>query len=321
MSIRFRKGAVMNIVFMGTGSFGVPCLETLVRSGHTIRCAVSQPDKPRDRGMRVEPTAVKRAASSLGLTVYQPDDINSGASVEYIKGLRPDVLVVIAYGQRLSQAILDIPSMMPVNIHASLLPAYRGAAPVNWALIRGERTTGVTLMKIVLRMDAGPVILQKPLAILDTDTALTLSEKLSFLAADVLDQGIRLLCGPGLRLTEQDEPAATYAPKLTKSDGSIDWNKPACEIVNRVRGCVPWPGAFTLYRGRSVKIHSATVLPDAAVRPGAAGQVIGLSRQGIAVSAGAGAVLVTSLQMEGKRVVSADEFIAGYRVRDIDRFG
>ncbi|HOU36549.1 MAG TPA: methionyl-tRNA formyltransferase [Candidatus Omnitrophota bacterium] len=311
----------MNIVYLGTGDFGRPSLEGLVESSHTVRCVVSQPDKPRNRGMRLEPAAMKKAAAELGLEVYQPEDINSRASVEYLKGLRPDLLVVIAYGQKLSQPVLDIPRLAAVNVHASLLPAYRGAAPVNWAIIRGEKTTGVTLMKLSTRMDAGPIILQKTAPILDSDTSLTLSRKLSLLAAEALDEGIGLIGKGTYDLMEQDESKATYAPKLKKTDGSIDWNRPCNEIVNRVRGCVPWPGAHTLYKGKVVKIHGASMLQDASAGNHPAGAIIGISRQGIAVAARPGAVLIHLLQMQGKRQVSADEFIGGYRAKPGDIFG
>lgn len=311
----------MNVVYLGTGAFGTPSLEGLVKSGHKVKCVVSQPDKPRNRGMRLEPAAMKQAAVELGLEVFQPDDINSAQSISYLNGLGSDLFVVIAYGQKLSQPVLDIPRLAAVNVHASLLPAYRGAAPVNWAIMRGEKTTGVTLMKLSSRMDAGPVILQKQIPILDSDTSLTLSQKMSFLAAEALIEGIGLIDKGKYALTEQDESKATYAPKLKKTDGLIDWNRPCADIVNQVRGCVPWPGAHTLYKGRNIKIHSASVMQDAPAGNETAGAIIGVSRNGIAVAAKPGVVLIHSLQMQGKRLVSAEEFIAGYRAKEGDVFG
>ena len=215
--------------------------------------------------MRIEPTPLKSAAVELGLPVYQPVNINMPESVNYLTSLQPALFVVIAYGQKLSQIILDIPRIMPVNIHASLLPAYRGAAPINWAIIRGEKTTGVTLMKVAQRMDTGPVLMQKSLSILDTDTAESLSAKLSVLAGEILVEGIDRLASGSCPLTAQDESKASFAGKLKKTDGLIDWKKPAFEIVNLIRGCMPWPGAFTYYKGKTVKIHKASCVSYAGI--------------------------------------------------------
>jgi methionyl-tRNA formyltransferase len=311
----------MNIVFMGSGQFGIPSLRMLAGTGHRVLCVVTQPDKKQNRGMRLEPTAVKKAALELGLELFQPGDINSAASIAHLRRLGADLFVIIAYGQKLSQTILDIPAIMPVNIHASLLPAYRGAAPVNWALINGEKQTGVTLMKVTLRMDTGPVLLQKSVDILDSDTAPALADKLSACAPGILIAGIDRLASGACPLAVQDESKASYAAKLRKSDGLIDWNKPAAAIANLVRGCMPWPGAFTHYKGKLVKIHKVSALSETALDGGKTGQVIGISREGITVAAGRNAVLMESVQMEGKRVISAYEFAAGYKVKIADTFG
>ena len=306
---------------MGSSQFGEPSLRKLVACGHTVACVVTQPDKKRNRGMHVEPTAIKKFAIELGLVVYQPEDINSPESVGYLKGVGADIFVVIAYGQKLSQNVLDIPAIMPLNIHASLLPAYRGAAPINWAVINGDKVTGVTLMKVSFRMDTGPVLLQKSCEIHEKDTTAILTDKLSVDAAELLIEGLSRISSKDYKLIEQDGSKATSAPKLKRSDGLINWNKPACSIVNRVRGCNPWPGAFTYYKGKLIKIHKASNVSYTGSDTVTAGQIVHISREGIVVSAKGGSLLIESVQMEGKRMISAAEFIAGYKVCAADIFG
>jgi methionyl-tRNA formyltransferase len=311
----------MNIVFMASSAFAEPSLRLALNRGMRILCVVTQPDKRQSRGMHIEATPVKKAALELGLPVYQPADINTAASVAYLKGLAADLFVVIAYGQKLSQEILDIPAIMPVNIHASLLPAYRGAAPINWAIINGETITGVTLMKVTLRMDTGPVIHQKPCEIRASDTATTLAQRLAVDAGEVLLEGIALLQNGSYALSPQDGSKASFAPKLNRANGLIDWKKSAPDIINLIRGCVPWPGAFTSYKGKRVLIHKASIAPYAGIAAVSAGQVVHISAEGIVVSAAGGALLIESLQMEGKRVISAAEFTAGYKLKMLDSFG
>ena len=311
----------MNIVFMGSGEFGEASLRMLVNKGHRILCVVTPPDKKQDRGMSIGSTPIKRAAVELGLTVYQPVDINMPESVAYLNGLKPDFIVVIAYGQKLSQKILDIPLILPLNIHASLLPAYRGAAPINWAIINGEKVTGVTLMKVTLRMDTGPVIHQKPAEILGSDTAVTLGRRLSVDASEVLIEGISGLVKGAYAFVPQDESKASVAPKLIRANGLIDWNKPAQALVNLVRGCAPWPGAYTHYKGKLIKIHKVSPVSCAVAGALPAGRIARISKEGIVVTASDGFLLIESLQMEGKRMISAGEFIAGYKVREQDTLG
>jgi methionyl-tRNA formyltransferase len=311
----------MKIIYMGSSQFGEPALRRLVASGHTVACVVTQPDKKQNRGMHVEATAIKKLAIELGLAVYQPVDVNAQESVQHLKAAGADVFVVIAYGQKLSQEVLDIPAIMPLNIHASLLPAYRGAAPINWAVINGDKVSGVTLMKVSYRMDTGPMLLQKPCEILEKDTAEALADKLSVDAAEILIEGLSRIALKDYKLVEQDGSKATFAPKLKRSDGLIDWNKPACSIVNQVRGCSPWPGAFTYYKGKGLKIHKASNVSYTGSDTVSAGQIVLISKDGIVVTAGQGSVLIESVQMEGKRIISAAEFIAGYKVCAADIFG
>jgi methionyl-tRNA formyltransferase len=311
----------MKIVYMGTSKFGETSLRRIIGHGHDVTCVVTQPDRKKNRGMHVEPAPIKKLALELGVDVYQPDDINSAESVKYLKKMNSDVFVVIAYGQKLSREVLDIPAIMPLNIHASLLPAYRGAAPINWAVINGDKVTGVTLMKVSFRMDTGPVLLQRSRDIEESDTAADLADKLSADAAEILIEGLSKLASKDYALTDQDGSKATYAPKMKRSDGLIIWEKPASDIVNLVRGCTPWPGAFTYYKGKLIKIHRASNVSYKGSDIVPAGQIVHISREGIVVSAKGGSLLIESVQMEGKRIISAAEFVAGYKVIAADAFG
>ncbi|MBM3255655.1 MAG: methionyl-tRNA formyltransferase, partial [Candidatus Omnitrophica bacterium] len=216
----------MKIVFFGSSQFALPSLKALIAAGYDIACVVTQPDKEKGRGLELSATKVKTEAKAKKLEVYQPADVNALSSLKFLKSLNPDLFIVIAYGQILSQAILDIPRLLTVNLHASLLPKYRGAAPINWAIIKGEKTSGVTIMKVIRQMDAGPIILQKKLAIEDSDTALTLEEKLSRLGAGALIEALIAVKGNTYKLMPQDNKQASFAPKLKKADGLIDWDKP-----------------------------------------------------------------------------------------------
>jgi methionyl-tRNA formyltransferase len=311
----------MNIIFMGSGKFGELSLRALVKNGHRILCVVTQPDKKQNRGMQIEATPIKKAAIELGLAVFQPVDVNTAQAVTYLKNLKPEIFVVVAYGQKLSQAVLDIPSVIALNIHASLLPAYRGAAPINWAIIRGEKITGVTLMKVALRMDTGPVIMQKLIDILEVDTAVTLADKLAREASDIIIDGINQIATGSVRLKEQDESKASFAPKLKRSHGLIEWNNTAQGIVNLIKGCAPWPGAYTYYKGKTLKVHKACAVSYAGSDTVEAGQIVYMSKEGIVVACAGGSLLIETVQMEGKRIISAREFIAGYKVNVQDMFG
>lgn len=303
----------MNIVFMGSAEFAVPSLTALARSGQKISLVITQPDKKRNRGMKIESTPVKTAALSLGLDIFQPADINSQESVEFLRGSRADLFVVIAYGQKLSGEILSLPAVMALNVHASLLPRYRGAAPVNWAVINGEKETGVTLMKMNSRMDAGPLLASKTLAIQPKDTAGSLLEVLSGYAAEILINGIASIESGSYELASQDENLVVLAPKLSKKNGLIDWSMRAESISNLIRGCVPWPGAYTYFNGKILKIHAAEVFVrgNTGSRPGTVVQADG---DDLVIAAGDNCVRILSLQLEGKREICASEFISGHRI-------
>jgi methionyl-tRNA formyltransferase len=229
--------------------------------------------------------------------------------------------VIIAYGQILSKEILDIPRILSLNIHGSLLPKYRGAAPINWAIINGEATTGITIIKMVEEMDAGPIIFQKAVEILNEDTAIALEDKLSGLAAAVLPEVLKSIEKGQHELVSQDESRVSFAPKLKKEDGLIDWNKSASDIYNLVRGCSGWPGAFTYYKGRLLKIYKATVSPTARQPDSSCpGEIIQVSKEGIVVSTGKNNLIINELQIEGRRRMKVEEFIAGHKIIAGEKF-
>jgi len=260
-------------------------------------------------------TAIKAAAMSLGIRVCQPENINTPESLSMLRELKPDLFVIIAYGQIFSREALDIPMILSVNSHASLLPAYRGAAPINWALINGEEKTGVTIMKVTRKMDSGPVILQREIPIEDADTVVTVEKKLADMGADILLEAVTRIENHSYSLCEQDELKATVAQKLKKEHGLIYWDNPAGKIHNLVRGVLDWPGAFTHYRGKQLKIFKTTILPsvqDSSVNT--PGEILSVSKNGIVVAAGEGALCVEELQLEGRRKMSAAEFISGHKI-------
>lgn len=301
----------MRIVFFGSSGFAVPCLEKLITAGYKPLCAVTQPDRKKGRGLRLETTPVKAAAKEYQLEVYQPESINAPGSLVKLKGLSPDLFVVVAYGQILSGGILEIPGKFSLNIHASLLPKYRGASPINWAIINGEKVTGVTAMQVIEKMDAGPIIAQKELAIEDQDTAVTLENRLAVLGAGLLLESVRAVEAGSYNLLPQDESSVTFAPKIRKEDGLIHWNRPAQEIYNLIRGCMGWPGAFTYHNGKLLKIHKAKIVSDIQGRPG---EIKEAAKKKMVVSAGKGALFIEELQMEGAKRMSSAEFISGHKL-------
>ncbi len=303
----------MKIIFFGSAHFAVPALESLIKEKHKILCVVTQPDKKKGRHLHLGVTDIKALAVEAGLRVFQPANINTPKSVEFLKSLNADLFVIVAYGQLLSQEILDIPKVFPLNIHASLLPKYRGAAPINWAIIKGEKVTGVTIMQVTKKMDSGPVILQKEINILDSDDAVSLELKLRDLGAGLLLKAVPLIKSKDYKLTSQDESRVTLAGKLKKGDGLIDWSKPAQEIINLIRGTVPWPSAFTHYKGKFLKIFKARAV-DSPRAGSSAGEVLSAAKEGITVATGQGALLIQELQIEGKRRMNAEEFIAGHKI-------
>lgn len=312
----------MKIIFFGSSHFAVPALEALIKSIDEVCCVVTQPDKKRGRHLHLGWTDVKVAAKEAGLEVFQTENINSFAAQEYLTRYHADLFVIIAYGQILSQAILDIPKVFALNLHASLLPKYRGAAPINWAIMAGEETTGLTIIQVTRKMDSGPMLIQKKVAIDKGDDSITLEDKLRRLGADLLLEALSEIKNNTYKLTTQDEKKVVFAPKLKKDDGYIDWARPAAEICNLVRGSLPWPGAFTYYKGKLLKIYKVRCLED--FKPQGVfryTEVAEVMKDEIIVLTGKGALAIEELQPEGARRLSAKEFIIGHKIKRGDVFG
>jgi methionyl-tRNA formyltransferase len=312
----------MRIVFFGSSQFAVPSLKALITGDQKISCVITQPDRFKGRGLHLEGTAVKEVAKDYKLRIFQPEKINTNEAINFIKTLDSDLFVVVSYGQILSNDILNLPKIFALNAHASILPKYRGAAPINWAIINGEQATGVTIIKMIKEMDAGPIILQKQICIKDEDTSITLAERLSILAAELLIGSLKQIKNNDFKLTPQLKVAVTLAPKLKKEDGLIDWDDSAQNIYNLVRGCLSWPGAFTYCKGKLLKIYKARVikaLGDQANKT--PGEVIEVSKHEIIVACARDNLSIEELQIEGKRRVKTEEFLAGHKVISGEKLG
>jgi methionyl-tRNA formyltransferase len=307
----------MLAVFMGTPPFAVATLEALVRHGDTVALVITQPDRPAGRGRKLTPSAVKQHAAELGLPVYQPEKIRAPEALERLREIAPEIIVVVGYGQIIPQTIIDLPRYGIVNVHSSLLPKYRGAAPMNWAIANGETTTGVTTMRIEKRLDAGDMLLKRETAIGTAETAPQLAERLAPMGAALLIETLEGLAAGTITPEKQDEAEATYAPILKREDGWIDWERPASEIFNRIRGFDPWPGAYTSFRDKRLHVRRARALTDASLPPGRIS--IG---QGLRAGCGGGTALqFDQLQLEGKQRITADDFVRGYRPADGEVLG
>lgn len=310
----------MKIVFFGSSHFAVPALEALIKSRQEVCAVVTQPDRKKGRHLRLGQTDVKAVAKAAGLDIFQPENINSPASLKYLKARGADIFVVVAYGQILSQEVLDIPRIFSLNIHASLLPKYRGAAPVNWAVISGERSTGVTIIRLIRKMDAGPVLLQRAIPVTEEDDAVTMEEKLRVFGAELLLEALQEVEGKTYRLMEQDETLVVAAPKLKKDCGLIDWEKPASRIHDAIRGCLPWPGAFTYYKGKRLKIYKAEVTQEAIFPAGLKCGGVLVDKREMVVKAGKGGLVIRELQLEAGKRMSAGDFIHGHKIKTGEAF-
>lgn len=307
----------MRLIFLGTPEFAVRSLEAIASSRHEVIEVVTAPDRPRGRGHRVSPTPVAIAAEALGIPVYKTEKLSAKEPVEHLERLRPDALVLVALGQIVPKALLDLPPYGCVNLHPSLLPKYRGAAPIHGALLAGEPITGVTTMFMDEGLDTGDIILQEATAIGPDENAGDLHDRLAAMGAKLLVETLDALERGDAPRRPQAHREATYAKKVEKVE--IDWARPAREVANAIRGLSPFPGAYTWYGERRVKLHRGRVLPVEAATEG--GTVLQVSEQGIAVAAGDQGVLVTEVQPEGRPVMSAAEFARGYRVTPGVRFG
>ena len=304
----------MRIVFMGTPEMAVPCLEALIEAGHQVIAVVTQPDRPKGRGGRTVAPPVKVSAEGHGIPVLQPKRVREPEFIEQVAALNPDAAVVIAFGQILPQALLDIPKFGCINIHASLLPRYRGAAPINWAIAEGERETGLTTMRMDAGMDTGPTYLTAVTQIGPEDDTVSVTERLARMAGPIVIETLERVAD-GMRAVPQDDTLATMAPILKKGDGEIRWERPAREIVNRIRALLPWPGSHTTYGGEPWKVVKAKV-GEGPAKDAQPGRIVRVDGDSILVAAGEGGVRILELQVPGKRAVSVRDFLNG---RDVER--
>ncbi len=301
----------MRIVFFGTPEFAVPSLRAMLAGPHTVVGVVCQPDRPAGRGQQVAVPPVKRVAADAEVPVLQPEKVRTAEFLDALRAWAPDLIVVAAYGRILPATILELPPRGCINVHASLLPKYRGAAPIQWAILRGETTTGVTIMQMVEAMDAGAILLQRDVPIGPADTGGELQTRLAQVGAELLLEALERLEAGRLRPTPQDEAAATFAPMIRKEDGRIDWRHPALQISRTVRAFNPWPSAFTTLGGKVLKIHRARAVEDRTVA--APGTVLTVSA-GLTVATGSGHLIVDELQLEGRKRLAARDFARGGQV-------
>lgn len=306
-------GNKLKIVFMGTPDFAVPALEALVREGYDILLVVTQPDRPKGRGKKLSPPPVKEKAEEYGIKVYQPENMKGEEQYETLKALNPDAFVVVAYGHILPVRILEIPRLGPINIHASLLPKYRGAAPIQWSIINGDKKTGITTMFMEKGMDTGAMLLQDETEITAEDTSESLHDRLSEMGARLVVKTLEGLEKGVIKPVAQDHEKATLAPMLKKELGRIKWSESASVIDCLIRGVTPWPGAFTEFEGAVYKIITAkpVSLGKSDATPG---EVVSDSRSELVIAAGDGAISITQIQgASGKRLAIRD-FLAGNRI-------
>lgn len=293
----------MRVVFMGTPEFAIPSLKMLIREGEEIVCVVTRPDI----------TPVKRLALENGLCILQPESAKNPSFIQEIRNLNPDIVIVVAYGQILSEEFLSVPKFGCVNVHASLLPKFRGSAPIQWAILEGESKTGVTVQSISERLDCGDIIVQKETGITPLDDFSSLSKRLADMGADALRESISLIKNKCAKLMPQDERLATYARKIVKEDGLIDWNEGALKIHNKVRALNPWPGTWTFSSGLMIKIIKTEFILG--VGEGKCGEILSVDKERIVVHCTDGIIYIEKLQPEAKRKMTAGEFVSGYRLK------
>ncbi len=309
----------MRLVFMGTPAFALPSLRALIAAGHDICLIVTQPDRPAGRGRVPTQPPVKLAAQEHGLSILQPEKVGEPAIISALQAAQPEAIVVVAYGQLLPKAILTLPPYGCLNLHASLLPKYRGASPISRAIIHGEAVTGVTIMQIEARMDAGPILMQQPEPIGPRDTTGTLGERLAVIGAELLCRVLDQVARKTVHPIPQDERLTTYAPKLLPADTRLDWARDARALDCLIRGLCPAPGAATSFGGRRVKVLEATVEAVADSSPGTVCAVD--QKKGILIAARSGGLWLTRVQPENRRVMTAAEFASGSHIRPGDIFG
>ncbi len=315
-----RKSDLMRIIFMGTPDFAVGALEALIQKGHEIALAVTQPDKPKGRGKAMQRTPVKEAALAHGIEVYQPRRVREAECVEYLRGQDADIIVVAAFGQILPKEILEMPRYGCINVHASLLPKYRGAAPIQWAVINGEQVTGVTIMQMDEGLDTGDMLLKEEVALHKDETGGSLFQRLAQTGAALCVEALELIARGAIQPVPQNQEEATYTKMIKKQMGEVDWGKPAQELERLVRGLNPWPSAYTYLDGRTLKIWQASVRQeDGPVQE--PGTIVSVAKDAIEVQCGQGVLVLKEIQMEGKKRMGADAFLRGFPLEAGKRLG
>jgi methionyl-tRNA formyltransferase len=307
----------MRVIFLGTPKFAVPTLAALISAGHDVICVVTQPDRPRGRGRQLTPSPVKEAALRHALPVYQPERVRRPEAVAALAALHPDAMVVVGYGQIVPQSVIDIPAHGIINVHGSLLPKYRGAGPVQWAIANGETRTGVTTMRIDAGLDTGDMLLKAETDIGPEETAIELGARLAVMGAPLLVETLESIAS--IVSQKQDSAEATYAPLLKKEDGLIDWRQTAQVIHNRVRGFQPWPGAYTRFRGQQLHIWKSRVsVSDATGEPRRPGRLL---LHPLRAVSGEGTLELVEVQLEGRKRIAAEDFAHGQRIGSGDILG
>ncbi|VAX37978.1 Methionyl-tRNA formyltransferase [hydrothermal vent metagenome] len=303
----------MKIIFFGSDDFAATHLEKLIPSPYEVMACITQPDRPKNRGMKVIMSSIKILAQENNIPVFQPDNIKCTEFIEQLNQLQADLFVVIAYGRILPAEVLDIPKLYAINVHGSLLPKYRGAAPINWAMINGDTETGLTIIQMNTGMDSGNILAAKKIAILPEDNSAILRIRMMQEGAKFLLETIDNIVGVPLAGVQQDKSQITYAPKLNKKLGYIDWHKSAEEIHNLVRGLQPWPGAYIFYKDKQLKIFSTAIIPhdDHSAK---LGEVIEINKQGFVVVAGKNVLLVKDVQLSGSKRMDAASFVRGHQL-------
>jgi methionyl-tRNA formyltransferase len=307
----------MRVLFMGSSALAIPPLDGILTS-HEVPLVIAQPDRPSGRGLEVTSPPVVLYARERGIPTYQPSSIRVAEAINRIEALHPDVIVVVAYGKILPREIIKIPPLGCVNLHFSLLPKYRGAAPVNWAIVNGEEKTGVTTILISEELDAGDILMQESVDIYEDDTSITLGERLAKIGKSILLSTLEGLLNKTIVPRKQDSSQATHAPILRKEDGLIDWRRRAKDIRNLVRGMQPWPSAYTYWKGRQIKIFDVDVEEQSLCA--SPGEIVCVD-DAIRVAAGDGIVVINELQMEGKKRMQASQFLRGARIKVGEVFG
>jgi len=304
----------MRVIFMGTPDFAVPSLEALLTK-HEVVLVVTQPDKPKGRGKKMVPTPVKACALEHGIPVLQPEKVKEPEFVEQLRSYEPDLIAVTAFGQILSEPILEMPKYGCINVHGSLLPKYRGAAPMQWSIIDGEKVTGITTMYMAKGLDSGDMLLKAEVEITDEDTFATIHDKMAVTGANLLLDTLDQLEAGTLERIPQDHDAATYAPMITKETGHIDWSKNRQDIINLIRGLNPVPAAYTIYEEEVLKIFGA-VISDVQADDAANGEIVAVVKKGFVVKCGDGCLLITEVQARGGKRMMTDAYLRGHAMKE-----